>query len=605
MTKALVLLLSLHMTWCQDSQSKAKQILSLLAPSPALGEPWPNIPGPELDDRVCIVGAGASGIHMAISLKKRNYENVVILEKSGRVGGKSFDINYKGIPQAQGPLFIGPNYFNEDNLVPVLEEYGLNDLVEIKPYDIWTTNSAKDPRSKLTIPEYNILENSKLTNSTSFEVNFGFFLTTIIRYIQIHKEMFGSYEGDLMQRPKPEVMFRIRGTILDFLQRENLLGMIPIFRTTQTIYGYGHVDEVGALYGLMWNNPRLMVSLALHGLKQDKTPFSGYSLKYGFEHVWKTIVEKERLNIQFQTDITSIQRNGNSFYLKMWQNFKAQTEVCDFLIWTPEVSELLRTLEKPTTEENRLLASLKPDVYYVQLINVEGGVRHSPSTSFMANLLSKDEYAVILTVDTAGLLTPGMKIPEGLAKYNNATGQRTLYTLHAPSKKYTSEAFLKKKTRNYFMRGFNVTKVTFLNTIGWPYFPRWSPKEVIEGRHWDVFKMQGQNKIWYAGASASFESVRSVLSYNNRLLKQMVPHGRSSKSFNGQESQSVFQNRKGTSTAIYVGNCRYSCTSGGGCEVKLFGPTQRGFSLGSCWPNGGACGGTPAECKNCNKVIVC
>ena len=117
---------------------------------------------------------------------------------------------------------------------------------------------------------------------------------------------------------------------------------------------------------------------------------------------------------------------------------------------------------------------------------------------------------------------------------------------------------------------------------------RWSPKEVIEGRHWDVFKMQvhcskiytyiclvmfysptqGQNKIWYAGASASFESVRSVLSYNNRLLKQMVPHGRSSKSFNGQESQSVFQNRKGTSTAIYVGNCRYSCTSGGGCEVE-------------------------------------
>ena len=53
-----------------------KQILSLLAPSPALGEPWPTIPGPELDDRVCIVGAGASGIHMAISLKKRNYENV-------------------------------------------------------------------------------------------------------------------------------------------------------------------------------------------------------------------------------------------------------------------------------------------------------------------------------------------------------------------------------------------------------------------------------------------------------------------------------------------------------------------------------------------------
>ena len=72
-----LLLLSLHHAWCQNSlQSQAKQLMSLLAPTPAVGEPWPNIPGPDLKDRVCIVGAGAAGIHMAASLKKRNYENV-------------------------------------------------------------------------------------------------------------------------------------------------------------------------------------------------------------------------------------------------------------------------------------------------------------------------------------------------------------------------------------------------------------------------------------------------------------------------------------------------------------------------------------------------
>ena len=75
----LVILLSLHLTWCQDLQSQARELLSLLAPSPALGEPWPNIPGPDLDNRVCIVGAGATGIHMAMSLKKKNYENVFVM----------------------------------------------------------------------------------------------------------------------------------------------------------------------------------------------------------------------------------------------------------------------------------------------------------------------------------------------------------------------------------------------------------------------------------------------------------------------------------------------------------------------------------------------
>ena len=44
-----------------------------------------------------------------------------------------------------------------------------------------------------------------------------------------------------MQRPTQEVMYRIRGTIKDFLERENLLALVPVFETTQTVPGYGHL----------------------------------------------------------------------------------------------------------------------------------------------------------------------------------------------------------------------------------------------------------------------------------------------------------------------------------------------------------------------------
>ena len=57
----------------------ARDLLSLLAPSSAVGKPWTNIPGPDLDNMVCIVGVGATGIHMAMSLKKKNYENVIFM----------------------------------------------------------------------------------------------------------------------------------------------------------------------------------------------------------------------------------------------------------------------------------------------------------------------------------------------------------------------------------------------------------------------------------------------------------------------------------------------------------------------------------------------
>ena len=208
-----------------------------------------------------------------------------------------------------------------------------------------------------------------------------------------------------------------------------------------------------------------------------------------------------------------------------------------------------------------------------------------------------------MIVDTAGLLTPGIKTPEGIAKYNNGTGLRTLYAIHAPANQYVNEQFLKGKMRDHLMNGFNVTNVEFLNTKAWTYFPRyinqtsyisymfknrWTPEEVVEGRHWDVFKMQvkrfilstifflfslplqGQNRIWFAGSSASYESVRSVVSYNNRLLKQMIPRSSfksASSSFVQQGAEAFFHNRKGFSTAINVNSCKYSCTSSGGCEV--------------------------------------
>jgi len=198
--------------------------------------------------------------------------------------------------------------------------------------------------------------------------------------------------------------------------------------------------------------------MAFMAIKQDKEPFSLFRLKHGFESIWKTIVEKEKLNIQFHTDIVSIHRKTNRIYLQTWQNFKPKTELCNFLVWTPEASELLRTLYNPTKEEKHLLGSLTPEMFYAALVNMEGGVRHAPSSKFMANVLSKEEYNVIGTTDTASLLS-SLKTSEGMAKYNNKTGLCTLYTTYAPAKRYTSETFLKRKTRDYFTKGFNVTHI--------------------------------------------------------------------------------------------------------------------------------------------------
>ena len=74
-----------------------------------------------------------------------------------------------------------------------------------------------------------------------------------------------------MLRPSEEVLKRTRGTFLEFLIREDLEPMKVAFKNSHELQGYGYIDEVSALYGLLWNRPKFMYVYALV-LLQQPTP---------------------------------------------------------------------------------------------------------------------------------------------------------------------------------------------------------------------------------------------------------------------------------------------------------------------------------------------
>ena len=49
-----------------------------------------------------------------------------------------------------------------------------------------------------------------------------------------------------------------KGTFMQFILRNDLTSLIPLFQASTTFQGYGHLDEVSALYGLMWNTPNFI-----------------------------------------------------------------------------------------------------------------------------------------------------------------------------------------------------------------------------------------------------------------------------------------------------------------------------------------------------------
>ena len=119
--------------------------------------------------QVCIVGAGPAGIHMALKLKKLGHTDVAIYEKSGRVGGKSYDVNFRGSPYPLGTIFLEPTYF--DNVVALAREYGVGEILPIPSTGMWLQNHGG---TNISLAQYYVRELSKFTSSQDPLVNVTF-----------------------------------------------------------------------------------------------------------------------------------------------------------------------------------------------------------------------------------------------------------------------------------------------------------------------------------------------------------------------------------------------------------------------------------------------
>ena len=116
---------------------------------------------------------------MALKLKKLGHTEVTIFEKSGRLGGKSYDINFRGAPYPLGTIFFEPTYF--DNVVALAREYGVGEILPIPSVGMWLQNQGG---TNISLAQYYGKELATFTNSQDLLVNVAFMLTKIIKYIR-------------------------------------------------------------------------------------------------------------------------------------------------------------------------------------------------------------------------------------------------------------------------------------------------------------------------------------------------------------------------------------------------------------------------------------
>ena len=84
-----------------------------------------------------------------------------------------------------------------------------------------------------------------------------------------------------MQKPDEAILKRLNGTFKWFLENEGLQAMEPALKVSNELQGYGYLDDVSALYGLIWNKPKFMYSFVLRALDVPKEePYGSYIFRY-------------------------------------------------------------------------------------------------------------------------------------------------------------------------------------------------------------------------------------------------------------------------------------------------------------------------------------
>eukprot|EP00794_Sanderia_malayensis_P011741 gene11741-12962_t len=322
---------------------------------------------------------------MAYMLKKKGFTDVTILEKERRAGGKSYTLHYRGAPQEMGTCYLAPDY--EENIIALMREFTSEQLVHLPSASIWV-DKFKMP---LTYQQYVGGESMRNFNTTNPIQAFKMLVGAMMKYNKLHQRLFGNYTGELMPRPSEAVLHEIRGTFMDFLKRNGLTSLQPIFLACHTMQGYGHLDEVAALYGLIWNTPKLVNGLLKRMYKQMDTGL--YMLKHGFQGLWEAMIQKAGLHIEYDVNIQHVYRNRRGTWL--CTKFHRECEFYKFVMWSPELKQSLGKFHEPHEEEVDIFMRMRPVYFSTSLIDTHNVQRGLTSIDYMfSNVLAKREHSV-------------------------------------------------------------------------------------------------------------------------------------------------------------------------------------------------------------------
>lgn len=452
---------------------------------------------------------------MAYKLKKLGYNDITVFEKTDRVGGKSFTYDHKGSKFDMGTIYTTPEY---TEIFKLVTEFNYSSLIPASPRTIWTA-----PRQYFLYEQFIVGVIAREYGIRDPVKAIEFLSNAVLKYVGLHRALFSEYEGDLFPRPGPETLKQTNGTFLDFLIRYDIEVLKHIFIITYTGLGYGQLDEVSALYGLLWNTPILLLSVI------NPEDQGIYLLKDGFQGLWQEIVNRKNIRVIFNAEITSIKRRGKVSirYTRRIDGMseKERLDTFDFLILAVNMKEMFSsdTIKDPSTEELRIFRKLVLSYFTVTVVESEYGYRGaSPVSSFLYSITSKNDHEVYTAVNKYGIVLNLLNENYTSGNFPGNVFNESLETViyYQPGKTKPTVNTLNEKLEDHSDIYYANKTFTVLKRITWVYSPKFTLRDMTSGILWDILDIQGYQNTWYIGSSVCFESAKSVVEYNKLLLRK-------------------------------------------------------------------------------------
>ena len=322
-----------------------------------------------INEKICIIGAGPAGLSAAMYLEQKGYFNYTILEKEDHVGGKCHSPHYNGRRYEMGAIMGVPSY------------YAVHDVEEfcgITHDGPKLNRNYKNLKGKVIEPfepKKNPLKIPRLLKMRKQLKVFGELLETKYKGYDVngHRGVAeGRYDGYAVTPGREKISGEnpnLKDLALPFKEFCELNGVElvqDIWIGPFTSFGYGYFDEIPAAYVLKYLDFQTTMNFVKVNL---------WTWKEGTQYIWECLNDKLRNQARLNCDITSVERRDG----KVFVTVNDVVEVYDKIIVTAPL-QFLPNYFDATEEEKELFSKIDYERYDV--LAVETKPENHPEISY-------------------------------------------------------------------------------------------------------------------------------------------------------------------------------------------------------------------------------